>query len=620
MKKLILCLILSCFGFQDMLLFSQDYKQVEEKLKAKYSYVLYYESDSCFQIRQNDKNGICDLSGKEIIPPIYTQVFKVSYIDYGVYYHVANGNRAGISDLTGKIIIYPDKYTHVCRQDGYFDVIINDKRGVCDLGGKEIVPCQFADIKYDFYEKKFQVKHSKADTNYIDNANYTPINLHQTIAQSDATINIIRNRYKTDKIAYHFHSASNGYYSVKLNDKEGICDLNGRELMAPNKYNSVIYDKQSGYYAVKIGDKAGLCNLTGKEIIAPDKYTDIYTYEAKDGYYKVKIDDKVGLCDLKGKEIFSPNKYTEISTYEAKDGYYAVKIGDKAGLCDLTGKEIIAPNKYTDIYTFDAKKGYCHVKIGAKEGLCDLNGNLISDPNEQIAQVEEGIKLSGNWSYNIDYSQQTVSIKGDKIINKSTGGKSGTIKISLYLTSSQYTGGSITGYALTSYKFDQLSVGYQYNDINKLLNYDVNPPSDSYYVTLLLLEYTDNGFVIKDYLNFDGTIAFDSRKTERVLNAIAAGLNAASNSLNNYNNSNNNNQYTNPNNTNNNRSNGHMETVVCDICHGTGKSATKEYPPTFGQGRDIMKTSCPYCGDIYVHSHKNCFSCKGTGKVQKWVP
>ena len=70
-----------------MLLFSQDYKQVEEKLKAKYSYVLYYESDSCFQIRQNDKNGICDLSGKEIIPPIYTQVFKVSYIDYGVYYH-----------------------------------------------------------------------------------------------------------------------------------------------------------------------------------------------------------------------------------------------------------------------------------------------------------------------------------------------------------------------------------------------------------------------------------------------------------------------------------------------------------------------------------------------------
>ena len=315
----------------------------------------------------------------------------------------------------------------------------------------------------------------------------------------------------------------------------------------------------------------------------------------------------------------APNKYNSV-IYDKQSGYYAVKIGDKAGLCDLTGKEIIAPNKYTDIYTFDAKKGYCHVKIGAKEGLCDLNGNLISDPNEQIAQVEEGIKLSGNWSYNIDYSQQTVSIKGDKIINKSTGGKSGTIKISLYLTSSQYTGGSITGYALTSYKFDQLSVGYQYNDINKLLNYDVNPPSDSYYVTLLLLEYTDNGFVIKDYLNFDGTIAFDSRKTERVLNAIAAGLNAASNSLNNYNNSNNNNQYTNPNNTNNNRSNGHMETVVCDICHGTGKSATKEYPPTFGQGRDIMKTSCPYCGDIYVHSHKNCFSCKGTGKVQKWVP
>jgi hypothetical protein len=66
-------------------------------------------------------------------------------------------------------------------------------------------------------------------------------------------------------------------------------------------------------------------------------------------------------------------------------------------------------------------------------------------------------------------------------------------------------------------------------------------------------------------------------------------------------------------------STGHFATMPCSVCHGTGKSSSTEYPPTFGLGRDIMKTSCPYCGDIYVHSHKICYNCRGTGNVQQWV-
>lgn len=71
-----------------------------------------------------------------------------------------------------------------------------------------------------------------------------------------------------------------------------------------NKYTYVNY--YDGYYTVNIGTKKGLCDLNGKEIIAPtNKYTDIFTYYAKYGYYLVKNGDKIGLCDLNGNEVAS---------------------------------------------------------------------------------------------------------------------------------------------------------------------------------------------------------------------------------------------------------------------------------------------------------------------------
>ena len=62
-----------------------------------------------------------------------------------------------------------------------------------------------------------------------------------------------------------------------------------------------------------------------------------------------------------------------------------------------------------------------------------------------------------------------------------------------------------------------------------------NPDQFTYYSGSWIIrdsfEYTENGYIIRDYVTFDRLIAFDSHKTERVLNAIAEGLNNLSNSL-----------------------------------------------------------------------------------------
>jgi hypothetical protein len=117
------------------------------------------------------------------------------------------------------------------------------------------------------------------------------------------------------------------------------------------------------------------------------------------------------------------------------------------------------------------------------------------------------LKFSGNWNYNIDKSLETVRITGDKLKNSSDW-KSGSIKIMLYLTQTKYSDGSINGYVLAEYQFDQLEDEHYYYDIDKTLDFKDEPSSGSFFITLILAEYTDNGYVIRDFRNSDEIISF----------------------------------------------------------------------------------------------------------------
>ncbi|MBP1612692.1 MAG: hypothetical protein H6Q13_140 [Bacteroidetes bacterium] len=549
------------------------------------SIIICYGQDYKAKV-QNGKYGYVNSSDQWIINPKfdYASDFKSGIGE------VQLNSKHGIVDSRGNYISpckWDDMSLYYLAESGCISVELNGKFGVIDKEGKEILPC--------IYDK----------SSSINQWGYINVAINGKNGLCDKTgKQIVQCKY--EKVYYY--PDDNGNIDVELNNKKGICNSHGTELF------SCIYDETpslyKNYYTVVKDGKKGLFDKNGSEIV-PCRYDDVYLIPDEHGAIKVKINQKEGIVNDKGDEII-PSIYESIVIL---GDFYYVKSNGKEGVYNVVGKEILSCN-YESISNFG---NYFNTTLNGKEICYDFNGNLIPNPLDINTYIDKGIKLSGNWSYQIDYSQQTVRITGAKIENNATEGKCGTVKISLYLTDTKYTGGSITGYALIDYQLDQLSAGYYFQNIDKLLNFKVIPPSNNYYVTLLLMEYTTTGFVIKDYLCFDDLLAFDNRKTEKVLNAVADGLNAISNSLNNYN-SINTNSYTSPNNTNNNRSNGHIEAVVCDICHGTGKSVSKEYPPTFGQGRSIMKTSCPYCGDIYVHSHKNCFSCHGTGKVQKWVP
>lgn len=110
-------------------------------------------------------------------------------------------------------------------------------------------------------------------------------------------------------------------FLVKSKDMcyEGIVSLKGKWIIPLNrKYRSVCYSLSEEIYKVGRDGYMGVCNLKGKEIIAPDKYTDI---NYRDELYYVIKDGYMGVCNHKGKEIIAPDKYKKIDFFAESFNY-----------------------------------------------------------------------------------------------------------------------------------------------------------------------------------------------------------------------------------------------------------------------------------------------------------
>ncbi len=118
--------------------------------------------------------------------------------------------------------------------------------------------------------------------------------------------------------------------------------------------------------------------------------------------------------------------------------------------------------------------------------------------------VTTGIDLSGSSSWQV--SGSTVNFKATKIQNIGNG-TSGSLRLRVWATRSSYAGGSISGYVLGTLSLNPLSAGYSYNNINSNVSYS-RPAAGTYYSTMTIEEYTNSGWVIRDYVSYSGTVRF----------------------------------------------------------------------------------------------------------------
>lgn len=224
--------------------------------------------------------GVYKTNGKCVIAP--TKYDKVKHkseysseMGYLKYYFVTKGNLMGVCDTIGNEIIAPDKYEsiQIGTHPYCFEVNCNGKEGIYDLNGKVIFPL-------------------------------------------------------SDKYGNVRMGETNGifYFNVDADDKKnGICDINGNEIIAPGKYDmaylSYHYD-YGFYYNVKKGDNAGVCNMAGVEIIPP-MYSDIM-YSSTDKCFQYKN---------------AAGSWVGISTdFKLEDAI--AEVGDKYRLVDASGKPL----------------------------------------------------------------------------------------------------------------------------------------------------------------------------------------------------------------------------------------------------------------------------------------
>lgn len=206
-------------------------------------------------------------------------VWYKTYIDHGYE----------IKDVNGQIIIpHTRGYNPVDYRKKMFEVGRGyDKKGLCDLSGKELISPDRGYYSLMIYDDYIQV--TKIDEN--------------------------------------------------KKFRKGVCDLSGKELISPDRGYDDVSMYGTEWYRVTRNNKMGACNLSGKEIISPDRNYDLVTVYR--GWVGVKRNGKEGVCDLSGKEILSPDRgYDEAILW---DEIIQVKVNDKFGVCDLTGKEIIHP-------------------------------------------------------------------------------------------------------------------------------------------------------------------------------------------------------------------------------------------------------------------------------------
>jgi hypothetical protein len=169
----------------------------------------------------------------------------------------------------------------------------------------------------------------------------------------------------------------NGFARVKNNDKWGIINTAGKEVVEP------IYAEIGNYYKTttwaKKGEAFGL--VTAGKFIPVDGADKIWDFESQDITYARK-GGKIGYIDLKGKWIILPI-YDKVKAFSKN--LAPVCVGSKWGYINLKAEFVIPPT-YKDAEVF-SKNGLAPVK--------ENNWGFIDEKGKLVIPTQYGITAKG---------------------------------------------------------------------------------------------------------------------------------------------------------------------------------------------------------------------------------
>ena len=193
------------------------------------------------------------------------------------------------------------------------------------------------------------------------------------------------------------------YYRIKKDYKEGLTDLQGKEILPPI-YDGISKDELGNFevnvtYKNKVyGPYYGICNTKGKVLIPAD-YTFISVHDYYTDYpiYEAQLRKETALFDTLGVEIL-PLDYYYLRSYSSdkrksriivsvggdRNAFLSnIPVGSKSGIFDIDRREWIVPATYDYIDYFMKDEGLARFNKGGT-----ITGNF---PNQTCA--------GGLWGY-----------------------------------------------------------------------------------------------------------------------------------------------------------------------------------------------------------------------------
>ena len=200
---------------------------------------------------------------------------------------------------------------------GVAEVKKDDKWGLIDITGNEIIPCVYESIHPFLFTYNFIIP--------------------------DNTIVV----------------EEDNFILVQTNDLYGFIDMSGAEI-TPCIYESII--RFADLASVKKNEKWGIIDQTGKEIV-PCIYDLIYGFIFSEDLVTVKKDNLWGFVDKSGNEVIHC-KYDHPSLFT--EGLAAVIKNGKTGFINKVGEEVV-PFIFDEAHSFSG--GITAVKYQGKWGL-----------------------------------------------------------------------------------------------------------------------------------------------------------------------------------------------------------------------------------------------------------
>ncbi|WP_270090696.1 WG repeat-containing protein [Sphingobacterium sp. SYP-B4668] len=311
-----------------------------------YDYVTNFLSDEFVEMRTPDKSGLARIDGKMIIPVEYDDYLRYVIGGKQTYIEGSKGKQRFLMDTTGKVLLsghadykaIVDSECLIFKQDERYGVInpitqkvmvANEfealpswirglgiakkagKYGVIDMHGKIL-------LGLDHEEVRFLTASGQPKYDGIPVIALTPPDQGRAVPEE------VKKR-----MAYEAQIEQSPYLiEVVKNGQKGIYSWTGKTIVPMGKYNNVQLHYYNGktFFLVESNQKMGIVDQNGSEILSP-QYSRNDTYQ----YSKSAIESRLDLVNRF--IVFSDGK---------EQGHYAQRIG----LFDLdTRKVLIMPHE-----------------------------------------------------------------------------------------------------------------------------------------------------------------------------------------------------------------------------------------------------------------------------------